>query len=52
MNDMRTCANLTCFEGMEVQGGGQAVKFYFERIICACKIAFLRIFEGFKILAD
>jgi hypothetical protein len=49
---MRTSANLTCFEGMEVQGGGPAVKFYYERIMCACKIAFLRIFEGFKILAD
>ena len=49
---MRTSANLTCFEGMEVQGGGQSVKLYYGRIICACKIAFLRIFEGFKILAD
>ena len=49
---MRTCANLTCFEGMEVQGGGRAVKFYSGRISCACKIAFLRIFQGFKILAD
>jgi len=45
MNGMRTSANLTCFEGMEVQGGGRAVKFYSGRISCACKIAFLRIFQ-------
>ena len=53
MNGIRTCANLTCFEGMEVQGGGRrVVKSYSARIICACKVAFLRIFEGFKIPAD
>jgi hypothetical protein len=52
MYGVRTCASLTCFEGMEVQGGGRAVKFYSGRIICTRTIAFLRIFQGFKILAD
>ena len=53
MYGVRTCASLTCFEGMEVQrGGGRAVKFYSGRIIRTRTIAFLRIFEGFKILAD
>ena len=52
MYGVRTYASLTCFEGMEVQGGGRAVKFYSGRIICTRTIAFLRIFQGFKILAD
>ena len=56
MHGVRTCASLTCFEGMEVQAGGRAerraVKFDSRRIIRTRAIAFLRIFQGFKIPAD